>query len=147
MPLPARRRLFALIASAFREVIHWTRRAAGEWFIVSCVASVLLAAAGFGAFYMAWRGAAATLVVGVQIAYLLSGGFSGLALVATGIGIVYIQMSRRLAAREDLELNEVLDRALDVLAEVKKGAAASLSLGEEDTHRREPSSVVTTEPK
>jgi uncharacterized membrane protein len=91
--------------------------------IMSIFVSMMLVLAGFGAFFLAWSGSAGTFFVPVQIAYLVSGGMSGFALVLTGVGIMYIQMSRHIEAREDYAWAIVLDRALGILAAVKGRSA------------------------
>jgi TRAP-type C4-dicarboxylate transport system permease small subunit len=109
--------LVAAFGTLFREV----RRTLVDRFVMSCVAAALITIGGFIAFYLAWKGAAATLVVAVQIAYLISGGFAGLALVATGVGIFYIQVARRIDVTEELEVEAVLDRATALLNAIKEG--------------------------
>jgi membrane protein implicated in regulation of membrane protease activity len=120
IPIAPWRRIVTSIGGTFSHFVISVRRHTGNSFLMSCIVAGLLTAAGFGAFYLAWRGAAATLVVAVQISYLISGGLTGLALLTTGIGILSIQTTRRFAAHEDRELDNVLDKALKVLAEVKR---------------------------
>ena len=109
------------LAAAFGLLLREIRKTLADRFVMSCVAAALLTLGGFVAFYLAWKGAAATLVVAVQIAYLVSGGFAGLALVATGVGIFYIQVARRIDVTEELEVEAVLDRAAALLAAIKEG--------------------------
>lgn len=108
------------IAAGFGEVFEGMRRARADAVIMSSFVSLLLVLAGFGSFWLAWKGAAATLSVGVQIAFLTSGGLSGFALIAAGLGIMYVQMSRHLEAREDREWAVVLDKALGMLEVLKR---------------------------
>lgn len=117
--LPVLSKAYVRAASASRQTVRTVRRAAANQFAVSCVVAALLTLAGFGAFYLAWRGSAATLVVGVQLAYLLSGGFAGAALLTVGIGIFSIQVTRHLEARENDHLDELLDRTLGLLSALK----------------------------
>src|SRR3712207_6161368 len=81
------------IAAGFGEVFEGMRRGAADAVIMSSFVSILLILAGFGSFWLAWKGAAATLAVGIQLAYVTSGGLSGFALIAAGLGIMYVQMS------------------------------------------------------
>jgi uncharacterized membrane protein len=107
------------IAAGFGEVFTGIRRASADPIIASVFVSMLLIAGGFVAFILAWKGAAATLAVSIQIAFIVSGGLSGFALIGAGLGIMLIQMSRHLDAREDQAWSLVLDRALGLLGVVK----------------------------
>ena len=115
------------IAAGFGEVFTGVRRSFNDPTITSIFVSMLLIAASFGAFFLAWKGSAATLVVGIQLAFLFSGGLSGFALLFAGLGIMYVQMSRHLEAREDLAWSIVLDRSLAVLGGIK-GRGAPLTV-------------------
>ena len=112
----------AQIALGLRELGKGLRLAAADRFSTSCFFAFMLIAAGFGAFFLAWKGAANTLVVSFQLAYLTSGGLTGLALLGIGTGVLYLQTSRRLAAHEDKEWAIVSDRALGILARLKSSA-------------------------
>jgi hypothetical protein len=75
---------------------------------------------GFVAIGLGWRTAARTLVVPFQVPALVSGGMGGLALIVLGAGLAVTQVSRRLAAAERAETEDLLDEAaalLDVLKE------------------------------
>lgn len=121
--LPLLSKAYLRAATASRRTVRSVRRAAANQFAMSCSVAALLTLAGFGAFYLAWRGSAATLVVGVQLAYLLSGGFAGAALLTAGIGILSIQVARHLEARENDQLDELLDRSLGLLSALKSNGA------------------------
>lgn len=110
---------FEQIGAGVVEIYEGLRRAVGEGIFVSASVASLLVFSGFGAFFLAWKGAAATLAVGVQIPYLLSGGVGGFALIAGGMGILYLQMSRHLDAREAAAWRVVLDRALGILERIR----------------------------
>jgi uncharacterized membrane protein len=115
------------IAAGLGEAFAGLRVAMADPAIMSVFVSMLLVVAGFGAFLLAWKGSSETLFVPIQIAYLVSGGLSGFALVLAGAGIMYIQMSRHIDAREDYAWSIVLDRALGLLASVKgRGALRAL---------------------
>ena len=110
---------FEQIGAGLTDVYEGLRRAIADGIFLSAFLSSVLAIAGFGAFFFAWKGAAGTLAVGVQLAYLASGGVGGFALIAGGMGIMYVQMSRHLDAREDAAWAIVLDRALGILDRIR----------------------------
>ena len=99
------------------------RRMLSNPYAMSCSLAGLLCLAGFGTFYLTWRGVAGTLVVGVQLAYLISGGFAGAALLSAGLGILSMQISRRLSAREDVQLDAVIDLSVRLLGALKPGGS------------------------
>jgi uncharacterized membrane protein len=102
-----------------RELFKGLRLAVADRFVMSCFIAFLLLVGGFASFFLAWNGSASTVAVGVQLAYLASGGLGGFALIGFGVGLLYTQISRRLAAHEDLEWQIVLDRALALLVVLK----------------------------
>jgi hypothetical protein len=77
---------------------------------------IAAAAAGFVALGLAWRGLAATLDVWVQLPFVVSGGFGGVALTGTALALLDIHLSRRSAAAERVALEELL-AALSALTE------------------------------
>ncbi len=79
-----------------------------------------LIVAGFGSFALAWRGAARTIVVQDQIAFLVSGGLGGLALIALGAGLGTVQLSRLWAARERAKLDAIVATAVVVLERAER---------------------------
>lgn len=112
-----------LILSGFAEAFRGMRQAAADRSLMSAFLAFLLAVSGFGAFFLAWKGAAATLVVAVQIPYIISGGLAGFALLGLGLGILHTQIARQIDAREDREWARVLDRALSLLDALKRRQA------------------------
>lgn len=56
---------------------------------------------------LAWNGAASVDFVSGQVPYLLSGGFLGLALVMTGVGLLVVQNARRDRAMLETQLREL----------------------------------------
>ena len=66
----------------------------------SVALAVVLAVAGFVAIGVAWFGVPGTLIIPTQVAYAMSGGFGGLALLGTGIALLEVQR-RRLASAQD----------------------------------------------
>ena len=92
------------------------RRAFADPFRVSVAILVLLAAAGLVALGLGWKGAAASLDVSIQIAYIVSGVFVGLAVLAFALGLLRVQARRRQAARRRAELDRVVVAAAQLLA-------------------------------
>lgn len=87
--------------------------AASSW-----VAGAMVAAA-FIAFHLAWRGAAATLAVPVQVPYLVSGGVGGLCLLIAGLTLLHTQTRRRRTARTHRQLGELVAEAEALLEAVR----------------------------
>ena len=87
---------------------------------VSMWVSAGLVLAGFVAFALGWRGAAATLDVPVQVPYLVSGGLAGLALILAGVVLVLVQLGRREAADERELVANVIDQAHEALAKLER---------------------------
>jgi uncharacterized membrane protein HdeD (DUF308 family) len=79
-----------------------------------------LVLAGFVAFALGWRGAAATLDVPVQVPYIVSGGLVGLALIVAGVVLVLVQLGRREAADERELVAGVLTEAHAVLGKLER---------------------------
>ena len=92
-------------------VVVRARRASADPLVTSCWIAGLLLALAFVSFLAAWKGASDTVEVDVQVAYLVSGGLGGLALLVAGSALLTVQLSRWLAARERRELDAVLDAA------------------------------------
>jgi hypothetical protein len=89
------------------RVRRWTQ----DPVAVSCWVAVGLIVAAFGAFALAWRGAAATLSIPVQVSYLVSGGLGGLGLLVAGSALLTVQLGRRFAAQERAELDGLIAEA------------------------------------
>ena len=66
---------------------------------------------GFLALYLGWNGAANKACVDCQIPYLLSGGAAGLALIATGLGVLVVQNGKR----NRMELEQKLDALIEAI--------------------------------
>ena len=98
------------------------RRTFADPFVVSVTVLVVLAAAGLIAIGLGWKGAAASLDVSVQITYIVSGAFGGLAVLAFALGLLRVQARRRRAARRRAELDRVVVAAARVLAVVRSSA-------------------------
>jgi hypothetical protein len=74
-----------------------------------------LAVAGLVAVVLAWFGVSGTLNVGAQVAYTVSGGVGGLALVVSGAGLFFTHLGRMSAAREDASVERVVDAASQIV--------------------------------
>jgi hypothetical protein len=72
--------------------------------------------AGFLLLAAAWRGVAATLFVVLQVPWLVSGAFAGVAVIGTGLALLMIHLSRTEAAAERAALAELQREALGALA-------------------------------
>jgi len=74
-----------------------------------------LAAVGFGLFAAAWRGAAATLFVVLQMPWVVSGGIAGMAVIGLALGTLTTHLERTEAAAERAALAELQRDALRLL--------------------------------
>lgn len=95
----------------------------------SWIAGAMIAGA-FVAFFLAWRGVAATLAVPLQLPYFVSGGIAGMTLLVVGVALLLAQSRRRRHMRECRRLEQVLVEAnelLDVVAARAERRAASPS--------------------
>jgi hypothetical protein len=98
------------------------RRLLADPFSVSVLVLGVLALAGLLGIAVGWKGAAASLVVSVQLPYLVSGAIGGLALLGFALGLLLIQARRRREARRRAEMDRVVRAAAAVLA-AARGAA------------------------
>lgn len=80
--------------------------------------AVGLVVAGFVTIGLAWRGLAALLWIPTQVAYAVSGGLAGIAMIGTGLGVLNIQASRKSGARRRGELQELINHSLRLVAAV-----------------------------
>lgn len=92
------------------------RRALDDPFTVSVAVLCLLAAAGMAGIVIGWRGAAASLVVSVQLPYVVSGVIGGTGLLGLSLGLLLVQARRHREARRRAEFDRVVRAAADVLA-------------------------------
>lgn len=72
--------------------------------------------AGFLLLAAAWRGIAATLFVVLQVPWLVSGAFAGVAVIGTGLALLMTHLSRAEAAAERAALAELQREALRALS-------------------------------
>lgn len=70
----------------------------------SVTLSLALVAAGVVGIVLAWIGVAATVVIPTQVAFAVSGGIGGFALIGTGIALLEIQRRRYAAAEQRRDL-------------------------------------------
>jgi TRAP-type C4-dicarboxylate transport system permease small subunit len=79
---------------------------------------IAVVAIGFALIGIAWAKIAPLLNVALQLPYLVSAGFTGLALVMLGLIVINIAAKRQDAA----ELTRQLDRLVGVLTELQQGS-------------------------
>ena len=92
------------------------RAALRDPYAVSVTVLVVLAAAGLAGIAIGWRGAAASLVVSVQLPYIVSGVIGGLALLGFSLGLLIVQVRRRREAERRADFDRVVRAAADLLA-------------------------------
>ena len=97
------------------------RRALGDPFTVSVAVLSVLAAAGLAGIISGWSGGAASLVVSVQLPYVVSGVIGGMALLGFSLGLLSVQARRRQEARRRAEFDRVVRAAADLLAAARSG--------------------------
>ena len=85
-------------------------------FVVSVVVLGALVVAGLVGVGVAWKGAAASLVVAFQLPYIVSGALGGIALAGLGAGLLLIQVRRREEAQRRTDFDRVVRAAADLLA-------------------------------
>lgn len=91
---------------------RYTSQGATAW-------AIGLIVVGFATIALGWRGAAATLFVPTQVAFAVSGGLAGLALIGGGCAILTTQLNRILAADATHDLEVVLERTAGVVAALR----------------------------
>ena len=75
--------------------------------------------AGFAAMILGWRVTARTLNVAAQLPAVISGGLGGLVLVVVGTALLVAQAGRVSAARDRAGADDLLDRAAEVVEQVR----------------------------
>lgn len=80
------------------------------------VIAAVMVVAGFVVIVLSWRGAAATLFIPTQVAFSLSGGATGLALIGAGLAIINVQYTRMVTARRSHSLRVLLEGTVAALA-------------------------------
>lgn len=74
-----------------------------------------LTGAGFALVMLGWRGVAATLFVSLQLPWLVSGAFTGMAVVGAGLALLVTHLNRAEAAAERAQLADLQREALRLL--------------------------------
>ncbi|MFN2595089.1 MAG: hypothetical protein ABR579_09410 [Actinomycetota bacterium] len=108
--------------------------------VMSCLVAAGLVLAGFAGIAFAWKGASATLFVPIQMAYVASGAIGGVGLIVLGLGILHVQGSRLLEARERAELQNFVRESRRLLTVLH-------SLRTKGYDRRRITSLVSAKPK
>lgn len=102
-------------------------RRVSDPFVASVVALGVLGAAAFVTLALGWQGLAAEVNVATQVAFLVSGGIGGLALVGFASGVVVIQARRRDEAQRRAAFERVVSAATELLASVRHDPDGGLS--------------------
>ena len=89
--------------------------------VQAVVVLVLLAIAGFVMLGLAWRGAARTIYVPLQMPWVLSGGFAGIGLLGLAYGALSIDLGRRQDAIHRAEVEELVRTAATLAEELRRG--------------------------
>jgi hypothetical protein len=100
--------------------VNRLRRALRDPFVVSVSILVTLLAGGLVAVGVAWKTAAASLDVAVQLPYLVSGALGGLAVAGFAAGLLSIQIRRRQEASRRADMARVVTAAAEVLAVARR---------------------------
>lgn len=75
---------------------------------------------GFAAIGIGWVGAAASLFVPTQMAYVVSGSLTGIALIGTGAAVLNAQANRIVSADRSHELDRIIDDTVEVLRGIER---------------------------
>jgi len=89
--------------------------------ITAVVVLGAIAAAGFVMFGLAWRGAARTIYVPLQVPWLVSGAVAGLATIGLAVGAWSIHVGRRQDAAHRAEVEEVVRLAAELADDLRTG--------------------------
>jgi hypothetical protein len=99
------------------------RRGLGDPLAVSVGVLILLAAGGLVGVAVGWKGAAASLIVAVQLPYIVSGVMGGLALLGFALGLLLVQARRHAEAQRRAEFDRVVEAAAGLLAVTRAARA------------------------
>lgn len=97
-------------------------RRARSPFGVGVIAGLVMLAVGFAAIAFGWRGTARSLVVPLQVPYLVSGALAALGLIGAGAILLNAQWERLSEAEERRALATMIDEAA-LLLETRRTAA------------------------
>lgn len=89
--------------------------------VQSIVVLVLLAIAGFVMLGLAWRGAARTIYVPLQMPWVVSGGLAGLGLIGLAYGALSIHLARRRDAIHRAHVDDLVRSAATLAEELRTG--------------------------
>lgn len=79
---------------------------------------VAVAAAGLAGLGIAWDGVAATLFPQLQMPFIVSGGFGGIAIVGAALALLAVHLERRSAAGDRAQLETIISSAAVVAEEL-----------------------------
>jgi hypothetical protein len=96
------------------------RAAADDPMLTTAAIAGLCIFTAFVAFAGSWIGVSGSVVPGVQLAYLVSGGIGGVTLLVIGSALLHIQLSRRYSALERRRLEEALREARRALVRAQQ---------------------------
>lgn len=85
--------------------------------------AAILVLGGFVLLFLGWKGGAATLFVPSQVAFGVSGGMMGLALIGTGLAVATAHLTRVNTARRSLQLQQLIGDTVDILVAVRDRTA------------------------
>jgi hypothetical protein len=102
--------------------VNRARAAGRDPYSVSIVVLLVLAAAGLAGLGIGWAGAAGSLVVSVQLPYIVSGVIGGAALLGFSLGLLIIQARRHREAQRRVQFDRVVRAAADLLAAARTTA-------------------------
>lgn len=88
------------------------------------VIAALIVGAGFLLILLGYRGGAGFVFVPTQIAYAVSGGVAGVALIGAGLGIANVQFTRLHTARRSAKLRVLIAETVEVLTLLRDDPAA-----------------------
>jgi hypothetical protein len=86
----------------------------------SVLVLVLLVIAGFVMLGLAWRGAARTIYVPLQMPWVISGGLAGLGLIGFAYGALSIHLGRRQDAVHRAEVEDLVRAAATLAEELRR---------------------------
>lgn len=81
---------------------------------VAVYAGIVLVGLGFGLLGYTWSKVSLTVNVGLQIPYVISGGFVGLGLIMTGLLLLTVNARRADAAQRERQLAQLVDVVRDL---------------------------------
>jgi hypothetical protein len=79
--------------------------------VQAAVILAAVAAGGLGALAVTWSGVAATLSVWIQLPFVVSGAFGGMAVTGTALGLMAVHLERRSAASDRSQLELAIESA------------------------------------